>query len=609
VTGKRATTRICVTERFYDSPERDIRKRFAIYRALGVDTIRVETGWLDHPALVRALRESPFRIKIILYVLGIPPEYAGRYPFERMVDEHGVADWHLGPWSAARAETTLRTGRAEMERLKAAGLADRVDEVVADLGPAGEGIYPANWTVNDRAGEEAYWCYSAGAQQSFREAMRAKYGRVEAAGAAWGRRFDSWESVAIPPPRTDWARGAFWADVLTWYRDSKRRMMLERIEQTQALARQYLGARARCIVYLPGWAYTQEDWDAAVREASGPASIRLMMDNDWLMRTAVAKGCVLQYTGVENVREVRNIVRKLKAAGSDAYAQMWGENAGIESSGRNPVWLAQVITGCGLRGIDYTWSSWLFERDGATPTATMPRFAYALRMIRAFYSSGRRLAPYLPAEVSRQTAPGRWTLQCVAATRLMGSFPDEIKGDDPEIAAVEGPQTQRMLLRFPMELLPAGCRIRSARLTMRRFRDYGDDRAAAPLAVYRVTQAWESMDATWRDAEAGVRWRRPGGSAADSRGRAYERARALAPWSSATAAPFGRMGDAVEWDVTSLCRSLASGPNHGMMIVVDGTQGANKSFASPAHPDPEMRPALYVEIERPSGLRPGYRTR
>ena len=69
--------------------------------------------------------------------------------------------------------------------------------------------------------------------------------------------------------------------MLIWYRDAKRRMMLSRIEQTQRLVKESLGKNVKCIVYLPGHAYSQADWDRAVREASGPSSIRLMMDNDW----------------------------------------------------------------------------------------------------------------------------------------------------------------------------------------------------------------------------------------------------------------------------------------------------------------------------------------
>ena len=593
---------------YYDSPETDFQKRFKLYKELGVDTIRVQTGWLDRPALVNVLKTTSFNIKLILYVLGIPKEYSDKYPNERMVDENGVADWHLGPWNAEFAETTMRTGRAEMEKLVKVGLAGHVKELVVDLGPAGEGIYPANWTVNDRKGEEAYWCYSVKAQSSFRTAMKGKYSDIDSANNAWalkdGQRFKSWDEVLIPKPRTAWACGPFWNDMLTWYRDSKRKMILARIEQTQSLAREFLGKDAKCIVYLPGYAYSQADWDQAVKEASGPASIRLMMDNDWLMTTAVAKGCTLQYTGVENVDEVRNMVRKLKTAGSSAYATMWGENAGFEGIGRNPGWLAEVITSYGLRGVDYTWSNWMFEKDGVTPSETYKRFAHSVRMIRDFYATGKRLPLALPEEAARQTSPGNWSLACDSATRLMGSYPDAIKGGDPEIAVVEGGQSQRILLRFPLESLPKGSSIRNARLIMKRYKNYREDQHTVKLGVYRVMQPWLAIGATWAETAAGTPWRRPGGTAEDMQGRAYIYGDKTTPWAAADVPVFKAEGDSVEWDVTALIKKLMAGPDYGMMITVTGQEQCNKSFASCAHLDPNMRPVLKVETEMPFHIHP-----
>jgi hypothetical protein len=596
--------RICVTEwaGYYDNPKADFLKRFELYKSIGVDTIRVQTGWLDRSPMVDALKNTPFRIKMILYVLGIPKSYAERYPEERMVDQHDITDWRLGPWNTRFAETTLQTGRAEMEKLAASGLASHVKELVVDLGPAGEGIYPANWTLN-RQGEEAYWCYSAQAQASFRSAMQIKYGNIESANNSWKLtgtdRFTSWADVVIPKPRIAWARGPFWHDMLIWYRDSKRRMILMRIEQTQSLAREYLGKNAKCIIYLPGYAYSKADWDQAVSEASGPASIRLMMDNDWLMATAIAKGCELQYTGVENADEVRNIVRKLRSTGSRAYQTMWGENAGDETAGRNPAWLAEVITCYGLRGIDYTWSNWLFEKDGITPSDTMKKFAYSVSMIRAFYTSGKRISPYPPDETAHQTSPGKWTLDCIASTRLMGSFPDVIKGGDPEIAVVEGGQTQRILLQFPMEALPKNCEIRKAMLVMRRYLNYSEDHNTVSLVVYRVTQPWVAVGATWKEAEPGILWSRPGGTADDSRGHTYVRGKKTFPWAAAEAPPYKAMGDTVEWDITELARKLRDGSDYGLMITSAEQVQCNKSFASSAFPDSSMKPKLYIEVNNP----------
>ncbi len=598
-----AMSRICVTEwaGFYGDPLSSFKARFEYYTQLDVDMIRLETGWLNHPPLIEALKNHPFNIKYILYVLGISKSYSDKYPNERMVDEHGVTDWHLGPWNIDFSETTLEAGRVQLQQLVASGLAGNVKELVVDCGPAGEGIYPANWTLN-RQGEEAYWCYSAQAQVSFRSAMQAKYGDINSANDAWklsgSHRFASWNEVLIPKPSTEWARGAFWNDMLLWYRNSKRDMILKRINQTQSLAKKFLGEDVKCIVYLPGTAYTQADWDVAVRDASGPASIRLMMDNDWLMKTAITKGCILQYTGAENVHEVRNIVRKLKAIGSDAYKSMWGENAGSESAGRNPIWLGEVVINCGIRGVDYTWSNWLFENDGVTPSQTYKPFEYMVRMIRAFYATGKMLPPYLKEDVVHRAAPGTWMIDCYESTRIMSAYPDALKATDPEMAVVQGGQTQRILLKFPFESLPNGCKIRSAKLVLHRYLNYHLN-ITAPLAIYRVTQPWQAICATWKEADLGVDWTRPGGTAEDAKGRPFRACAHLVPWAITDVPPFTTLGAKVEWDVTKLVRKLMEGTDYGMMIAAWGNQPCNKSFISIAYDDPSLRPILIVETIKP----------
>ena len=454
----RTTPRVCMTEPagYYGDSAELIRRRLDCYRKLGVEMLRVESGW-ENGALPEELKRTDLRVKLILYVLGIPPGYGAQHVGEAMVDQHGTADWHLGPWHRDLPQLATRGAERQMERLKELGVLDRIDEVVADLGPAGEGIYPANWTLG-RDGEEAFWCYSEAAQADFRKAMQRLYGAVGAANDAWkltGRkRFDTWDAVRIPQPGTVAARGRFWGDMLPWYRDAKRRMLEFQIDNTLRVTRKYLGDRAKVIVYLPGYAYSQEEWDQAVATAGGSASIRLMMDNDWLMDKALEKGCLLQYTGAENGVEVARIAGKLKARGIPDCRLMWGENAGWEGAGRDPMWLAQVVCAYDLRGVDFTWSSWLFERDHITPSPTYAEFARAAQAIRHCRETGELPDPSdCGVGRVRELAPGRYELTPNADTRLMGSYPDVVKGWDPEIAVVEGGQTQRMLFRFPLERL------------------------------------------------------------------------------------------------------------------------------------------------------------
>ncbi|HOS91968.1 MAG TPA: DNRLRE domain-containing protein [Armatimonadota bacterium] len=582
------TPLVCVTEPggYYGDPAEVIRRRLDCYRQLGVEMLRVEPGW-ENGALPAELMRTDLRVKLILYVLGIPPGYGAEHAGEAMVDEQGQTDWHLGPWHRELPEIVTRSAEQQMERLKALGVLDRIDEVVADLGPAGEGIYPANWTLG-RDGEEAFWCYSDAAQADFRAAMQAKYDSVAAADDAWrltgATRFAAWNEVRIPQPGTPWARGPFWEDMLTWYREAKRRMMEFLIDNTVRIARRYLGDRAKAIIYLPGTAFGEEEWDQAVATAGGSGSVRLMVDTDWLIDQALAKGCLLQYTGAENALEVARIVAKLKARGVPDCSAMWAENAGVENAGRDPMWLAQIVCAYSLRGVDLTWSSWLFEADHTTPSPTYAEFARAAAALRHYRGTGE---PPDPSDCGigsvRQLEPGRYELTPNADTRLMGSFPDTIKGWDPEMAVVEGGQTQRTLIRFPLDRLPAGRALRSATLTLHSFIDYGDASTVA-VNVYRVTTPWQEHAATWRARTLTADWEQPGGDAAG-------------PYATTIVGPV-KPGEAIEWNISALCREWLAGkaPNYGLMVSLASTEPANKSIAAKEHPNPAMRPRLVIEL-------------
>ena len=385
----RGMARICMTEwhGYKDSTEQDYRTRFGYYEELGVETLRLGSTFLQNPKLVRALKDTDFKIKVILDPTFITHHYK---PKDRMVDQFGTLAKSLGPWNTDFEEATRKSCERELKAIKRSGLADRVDEVVVGLGPASEPMYPANWTLG-RSGEEGFWCYSDAAQQSFRRAMAKKYRTLDRANDYWGlkgeQRFKKGSDIHIPKPGTEWAKGQFWDDMLYWYRDCKRQMILHRVRQTEEQVDKYLSSKVKLIVYLPGHAYTQQQWDNAVKHASGDKSIRLMMDNDWLMKEAIKRGCILQYTGVENAKEVDNIVSKLKAMGQHrAYRTMWGENAGVARVGQHPMQLADVITKYNLRGIDFTWSKWLFdEEDGVTPTPVFEEFRRTVEKIRNHY--------------------------------------------------------------------------------------------------------------------------------------------------------------------------------------------------------------------------------
>lgn len=577
----------CVTiaAGYHAAPPEVIEAHLDVYEAMGVEMLRVETSG-EWERFVVHVRGRPFRMKLILYVLGIPPDYAEAHPHEAMTDSSGVLDWHFGPWHPQQEEIVLASARAQMDRARELGILDQVDEIVADLGPAGEGIYPANWTLG-REGEEPFWCYGEAAQADFRRAMARRYETIAAANAAWGlsgeQTFERWDDLVIPAPGTEWARGAFWRDMLEWYRDCKRDFMSRRIDQTLAIAREYLGPGAKVVVYLPGYAYSEAEWEDAVRTASGSASVRLMMDNDWLMAQALERGCILQYTGSENAGEVARIVRKLRQLGYVDPTLLWAENAGVEAAGQNPQWLADVVTHYGLRGLDYTWDSWLWEADGLTVSQTYPAFVAAVDHLKGAGPGPQGTPLHLRSRPEvRRVALGAYELSAGADTRLLSLFPDTVKGFDSELAAVGGDQKQVALLRFPIEDLPTGLPLRSATLVLKGIGSYGDQ-AALPVEVRPVTSAWEEPEASWLARSTYEDWDSPGGDAGPAM--AVAEVAGTDPATTWT------------WDVTWVVRQWQSGqlPNHGLLLgLPEGSRGI-KSFASREHPDPSMRPVLRVE--------------
>jgi hypothetical protein len=177
-------------------------------------------------------------------------------------------------------------------------------------------------TLNDRLGEEGFWCYSPGAQADFRRAMQAKYDTIEKANAAWGlgaeNRFADWASVAIPSPRTPWARGAFWHAMLIWYRDSKRQLMLDQT-RSGSVVKEMLGDDVKFIIYLPGVTARRPTGPGCARGV-GTTSIRLMRTTT-ADRTRPEKGycCNLR---IDVMAVLNHFSRRSRTGVSDAYTMM-----------------------------------------------------------------------------------------------------------------------------------------------------------------------------------------------------------------------------------------------------------------------------------------------
>lgn len=372
-----------------DTPEH-IRRRFDLHKSIGVDTLRVGIEWrelegaregqLRNDAILgylKIVKEYGFRIKLIVGVLQGPPGwFLDQHPDAQLTDENGghsrntVSFWYPGLHKLIEAKT-----RAILDFAKKAGVLDQVVEVIPSFGPAGEPIYPVPWTLGPGFPKQTYWCYDSHAQADFRAKMRAKYKSVESANKAWGTAFATWEEVKVLKPETQ--PGAYWNDVLTWYRDSKREFISWQVDELKKLA----GPKTKVVLYVPGTAYSDADWAEAVRTARGNDHIMMMADSLHLIDLAASKGCRLQYTGVENAAEVERLRRYLDEH-KYSKLEMWGENAGNEHAAGDPAHLADVIIKNKLFGLDYTHAHYAFEKDQVTPNKVLPELAKAYARIR-----------------------------------------------------------------------------------------------------------------------------------------------------------------------------------------------------------------------------------
>ena len=368
-----------------------IRRRFQIYRETGFDMLRVEgldaslqdqngriVGPRDLPYLLLA-RASNFRLKVNVSVFTQPDWYFRAHPQSRFINEDGAAASGVpGFWDPGTRERVAEVTGIVFAYMAEQRLFDNVDYIAPDFGPASEPIYPAAWTQEGPAKKagEAFWFYGPSAQADFVRAMAARYRTVTAANANWGTNFHAWSEVSIPKPGK--MPGPFWNDVLTWYRDSKRDFINWQIHNFKARLAKYPQAqRIKLLLYMSGTHYTGEEWRQAVQAGSGAASIRLMCDSEFLLDTAAREGCLLQYTGCENVPEVHYLFDYMHRKGNGI--PMIGENAGQFAD--QPERIADAITGTELSGIDYTHTDVAFGPDTATPSPLLSRIKLALQKV------------------------------------------------------------------------------------------------------------------------------------------------------------------------------------------------------------------------------------
>jgi len=399
-------SRIC----FSDHPDWDahsaemIRQRYDLYRQAGCQMVRIHTLWNAFEqvegqwndaacdTLLDEVKRSGFKVKLIAGVIMSPPSwYLEKNPDAQMVDQFGQYSRNcISYWYPGLEEVLESKLRRILQTLEKKDMLQQVEYILVDLGPAGEGIYPANWTMDSTPGhetrdDEAFACYSRLAQQDFRKQMKAKYSSIEKADKAWGTSFADWEAVEIPQPGT--ITGTFWEDMLYWYRDSKRKVFRMQIRNVSERIKEF-NLQAKPLVYLPGSCMLPQDIQAGAEIGGGGHPVRLMIDNEYLMQVANSYGCILQNTGFENLPEVLRMKERMKRDGVDS-SKVWGENAGHIRGAGDPIYLAKIVIEENLWGLDYTHTRFVLKDDFITPNQRYIQLKEAVRLIRQYYEEGK----------------------------------------------------------------------------------------------------------------------------------------------------------------------------------------------------------------------------
>ena len=354
------------------NPE-ETRKRFDIYKEIGVDMVRVVPTWelceieegkwdiSPYTNYMKIAKEYGFKIKVVLGVIMQPPKwFLAKHPEAFQKDEEGNVSYFSISYSFPELKKIVgEKNKKLVELMKEEGVWDDVIYVVPTFGPAGEPIYPHPWTLTyiEDYGEPKYWGYEEAGQKDFAKSMKAKYENIDLANKAWNTDFKNWDDVIIF--KSGEKPGTYWNDYLVWYRNRKQDFIKWEIGNLREIAPEKI-----TLVYVPGTAFTQAEWDDAVVTAQGHMTIKMMCDSMELMTEAYRQGAWLQYTGSENAPEVARLCKYLKDNNMGDMI-MWGENAGYPRAAKDPVNLANIIIENGLYGIDYTPTNFAFTlKDG-----------------------------------------------------------------------------------------------------------------------------------------------------------------------------------------------------------------------------------------------------
>ena len=401
----RTSLGLCVTDLLYSgNTTAKCRFNYRRFREAGIKTIRLIPSWSStgkgeyrlnpaHEEQLRAAVAENMRIKLVISTVDEPPAWVYNDEGAKFVSESGTVSLQncVSYWYKGLAEYVEDAVSCKLDYLNRRGYLDSVDAVVVSFGAACEPIYPADWTQN---GISEMWCYGENAKEDFRRVMREKYKTVSALNVAWGTEISSFDDLEVP--KAGEKSGLAWEDVLTWYRDVKREFVRHQVEIYKRAVENYCGNRVKLILYMPGDAYTQADWNKAVSDSSLTSSgLKIMSENEYIVRVAGETGAYLQFTGLPMTSAVKKVMNYIFKEGYSDIP-VYGENTNDASHASDPSAIVGVIRQLGLSGIDYTTSQFLFENNNyITPANTYKSLSESIPVLTEYLMTKNGETPYI----------------------------------------------------------------------------------------------------------------------------------------------------------------------------------------------------------------------
>ena len=398
---------LSVTDGGLPTDRESVFARMEDLASVGVTCVRIDTSWDTTEKGVwkmsdatknylDAAKEYGLKLKLILPTVMAPPAWLAEDINTRLVDQNGrlsvntVSYWYDGVCTYSRQALT-----AQLTAIKDGGWGDTVAAIVADMGPAGEPLYPPEWTqvasgLDGGAGEDQMWCYGENAKADFKDEMKKKYGNISDANAAWNTEFSSFEEIFVPCPGD--VKGKYWEDTLEWYYLTKREFMTSQVDVFKTVMSDLGFENAALILYLPGADVTQKQWESCIQGGSAVSGIRLACDNRFTAELAAEKGCVLQYTGINDVYRL-GLLRMDMYENGLYHVPVFGENAGDALSAADIAGLGETVKLLGLYGLDYTHSRWLYEADGITRNEKFSEFVDTVNSLKEWFAEVDRSQP------------------------------------------------------------------------------------------------------------------------------------------------------------------------------------------------------------------------